>query len=168
MPNWCKGVLKVRGKKKDLLNFINNGIERLGWPRIEEEYTNYPLNIEEDEYGDLFIPETDQEHHSWLYFKDSRRLFIDENVQWYWNDDTEEELEEVYVQCLDIKQAWNLEPEYFKKISKEFELDFKIIGLECGCQFSQEIEVINGEITKYEENEYEDYNWEVYDPRIGG
>lgn len=33
MPNWCKGVLKVRGKKKDLLNFLNNGIERWGYPR---------------------------------------------------------------------------------------------------------------------------------------
>ena len=24
MPNWCEGYLKIRGKKKDLINFIEN------------------------------------------------------------------------------------------------------------------------------------------------
>ena len=26
MPNWCEGYLKIRGKKKDLINFIENEI----------------------------------------------------------------------------------------------------------------------------------------------
>ena len=29
MPNWCEGYLKIRGKKKDLKNFIENEIKLL-------------------------------------------------------------------------------------------------------------------------------------------
>lgn len=33
MPNWCEGYLKIRGKKKDLINFIENEL-------IEKEYVS--------------------------------------------------------------------------------------------------------------------------------
>lgn len=172
MPNWCKGVLKVRGKKKDLINFLNNGIERYGWPRDEEgEYTKYPLNAETDEFGDTFVNQTDKEHDSWLYFKDSRRCFIEDNINWYWDSSEDEELEEEYIQCLDIKQAWRLEPDYFKETSEKYNVDFRMKGFECGYCFTQEIEVIKGEITLNQVNsykEYQEYQWNVYDPRLGG
>lgn len=171
MPNWCKGVLKVKGKKKDLLTFLNNGIERYGYPRDENgEYTKYPLNIQTDEYGETFVNHTDEKDNSWLYFKDSRRCFIETSISWYWDTSDVEDLEEEYIKCLDIKQAWRLEPDYFKTISEIYNIDFKIIGIECGMGFSQEIEVVKGEIT-YKENVFKDYKefeWEVYDPRLGG
>lgn len=25
MPNWCKGTLKIRGKKEDIVNFLEKG-----------------------------------------------------------------------------------------------------------------------------------------------
>jgi hypothetical protein len=168
MPNWCSGVLKVRGKKKDILNFLNNGIERIGYPRDKDDnYTKYPLNAQLDEYGDVFCKETDEEHHSWLYFKDSRRLFIEKNIEWYFNYGIEDDEEEI--QALDIKQAWNLEPDYFIDISKKYNVDFKMMGFECGGCFTQEIEVVKGNLVLNKVNEYkENYWWEVYDPRLGG
>ena len=82
MPNWCKGVLKVRGKKKNLLNFLNNGIERYGYPRyVNDDYTKYPLGVKIDDWGCYFVEKTDSEHDSWLYIKDSRRCFIEENIE---------------------------------------------------------------------------------------
>lgn len=164
MPNWCEGVLKVRGKKKDLLNFINNEIVRYGYPRTETDgYSLYPLDVKFDEFGDLFIEETDEKNHSWLYFNNSRRLFIEKNVEWhFWNEDEDE------LQVLDIKQAWRIDEDYFVDISKKYNIDFKIMAFECGMCFSQEIEVIKGELTQNKENTYDDYNWEVYDPRLGG
>jgi len=165
MPNWCEGVLKVRGKKKELLNFINSGIIRYGYPRDElDDYTQYPLDVKIDKYGDLFINETDDKNHSWLYFKDSRRLFIEKDVNWlFWDEEDEE-----HIQCLDIKQAWRIEPYYLIEISKKYNVDFRVMAFECGMCFSQEIEIIKGELTLYKENQYDDYNWEVYDPRLGG
>ena len=168
MPNWCEGVLKVRGKKKDLINFLNNGIERYGYPRDENnDYTKYPLDIQVDKYGEYLIKQTDSEHNSWLYLKDSRRCFIESNIEWYLVEDEDDEC----IQCLDIKQAWRLEPDYFKEISKIYNIDFRMIGFEMGGIFTQEIEVIKGEITIYNVNSYDDYKkymWEVYDPRLGG
>ena len=172
MPNWCKGVLKIKGKKKDLLTFLNNGIERYGYPRDEnDEYTKYPLNVETDEWGDVFVNYTDKKNNSWLYFKDSRRCFIEECIEWYWDTSNVEDLEEEYIKCLDIKQAWSLEPDYFKEISQKYNVDFRMTGFECGGCFTQEIEIIKGEITLNKVNEYkewEQYQWEVYDPRLGG
>ena len=164
MPNWCEGVLKVRGKKKDLLNFINNEIVRYGYPRTEtNDYTLYPLDVKFDEFGDVFIEETDEKNHSWLHFNNSRRLFIEKNVEWhFWTEDEDE------LQVLDIKQAWRIDEDYFVDISKKYNIDFKIMAFECGMCFSQEIEVIKGELTQNKKNTYDDYNWEVYDPRLGG
>ena len=115
MPNWCKGVLKIRGKKENLINLIQNEIERYGFPSTTDSYTKYPLDLKIDEYGDVFVNHTDNEHNSWLYFKDSRRLFIEENIEWYFDDYDEEE-----IHVLDIKQAWRLEPEYFVELSKKY------------------------------------------------
>lgn len=166
MPNWCEGVLKVRGKKKDLLNFVCNGLERRGYPEDSHyEYTKYPLNEQIDEYGDIFINHTDKEHHSWLYFKNSRRLFIEDNIEWNFYGDEDEE----QIQVLDIKQAWRLEPDYFIDLSEIYNIDFKMMGFECGCCFTQEIEVVKGNLILDKVNEYQEkYNWEVYDPRLGG
>lgn len=165
MPNWSKGVLKIRGKKKDIINFLNSGIERYGYPRNGEDYTELPLNIQCDEFGDIFCEETDEEHHSWLHFKNSRRLFVNGNIEWYFNDD--ENIEEVV--ALDIKQAWRIDEEYFVDTSKTYNIDFKLMVFENGCCFTQEIEVVKGELILNRTTEYkENYAWEVYDPRLGG
>lgn len=163
MPNWCKGVLKIRGKKENLINLIQNEIERYGFPSTPDSYTKYPLDLKIDEYGDIFVDHTDNEHHSWLYFKDSRRLFVEENIEWFFSNDEEEE-----IQALDIKQAWNLESEYFAELSKKYNVDFRMTGFECGCCFIQEIEVIKGKITIDNATQPENYSWIAYDPRLGG
>ena len=164
MPNWSKGVLKIRGKKKDIINFLNNGIERYGYSKKGEDYAELPLNIQFDEFGGIFFKETDEEHHSCLHFKNSRRLFVDGDIEWYFGSD--ENKEEVVV--LDIKQAWKVDEDYFVNSSKTHNIDFKLMVFENGCCFTQEIEVVKGElilnrITEYRKN----YNWEVYDPRLG-
>lgn len=165
MPNWCQGIMKVRGTKEKLLKFLNEGIERRGFPRTEsDDYTIYPLNITENDYNEVNIRVTDEEHNSWLYFKDSRRMFIESNIEWYfWGEDGETE-----IKILDIKQAWNIEADYLQEVSKKFNIDIRVEAYECGCAFKQEIEIINGEITIDKVIEYDDYNWEAYDPRLGG
>lgn len=162
MPNWCSGVLKVRGKKKDLLNFIQNGIEEVIY--INGKLTSKSVDFQLDEFGDLYINLTRKD----IYIKDTRRCFIIDDIEWHWDDNNKTDLEKTYIQCLDVHQAWYLEKENFKEISKQYNIDFRIIGFECGMQFTQEIEVKNGDITLYKESKYDDYEWEVYDPRLGG
>ena len=171
MPNWCKGVLKVRGKKEDLLNFLNDGFRRYGYSKEPvENYApilkvEYPLNINKDEFGNILLYETDKENNSWLYFKDSHRCFVTENIEWYLDDIDDEDISINYI---DIKQAWDLDSDYFKEISKKYNIDFRILGFEAGMLFTHEIEIIDGQITLDKKLKYYDYEWEVCDPRIGG
>ena len=40
MPNWCEGYLKIRGKKEDIVNFVENEIRLVKTENIlsEPEY----------------------------------------------------------------------------------------------------------------------------------
>lgn len=162
MPNWCEGVLKARGKKKDLFKFLNYGIERLNYKKGPDfSLEEIPLGLKVDEeFGEYELTE---ESIGWLHIKDTRRCFLD-SLHWWLPDDEEE----VVIRCIDIKQAWRLEVEQFANISRKYHIDFKIKGYESGGQFSQEFEILDGNITKYEEKQYENWWWDVDDPRLGG
>lgn len=45
MPNWCEGYLKIRGKKEDIVNFIENEIKLLKLKSIilEPEYVDIKM-----------------------------------------------------------------------------------------------------------------------------
>ena len=160
MPNWCEGVLKVRGKKKNLINFLKNGIERLALEIENHEVIEIPLDLKFDKDFDEYRLEGGK---GTLHIKDTRRCFLD-SLEWYLS----EEDDDVMIQCIDIRQAWCLEVKQFVAISKKYHVDFKIKGYECGGQFSQEFEILDGFLNKYEEKTYKDWYWDVDDPRLGG
>lgn len=69
---------------------------------------------------------------------------------------------------IDVKQAWGFIADDLARISQKYGVDFRIFATESGMEFCQEIEVINGEITKDRIIPYTDFMWEAPDPRIGG
>ena len=170
MPNWCEGILKLRGSKKDLVDFALNVLKRYGYLDNNDYVTGaseLPLNPEIDGY-DLFIENKSMientPRYSWIYFKDSKRVFLNENLDWgfYGGENT------IYVQVLDIKQAWDIDTEYLLKLAQEYHLDVKFNGFEMGMQFTREIEIVDNQVISDTTTEYDDYEWEVYDPRLGG
>lgn len=64
--------------------------------------------------------------------------------------------------------AWALESEPYEGLSKKYGLDFRFYGYECGMEFNQETEVVDGETTIDREIQYDDYYWECPDPMLGG
>ena len=42
MPNWCRGTLKVRGKKKNVIEFMLKGLKPVGFVL---ELMNFSLTI---------------------------------------------------------------------------------------------------------------------------
>ena len=60
------------------------------------------------------------------------------------------------------------EKEEFDVVLKKYGLDFRFYGYECGMEFNQEIEVVNGETTIDREIRFDDYFWECPDPTLGG
>lgn len=161
MPNWCAGELKVRGKKQDIENFIeNNIIHYLDWTCEESE--TFKKNIDEDDYI-VYILENYESHNQFSYLKDSRRHFISNNeiiVQEMKNNES--------ISIMNFRAAHDIDTDYLVKVSEEYNLDLKIYAFECGMEFNRDIEVHKGQVIKDETIEFKDYQWECVCPNIGG
>lgn len=165
MPNWCKGVLKVRGSVENVSKFLLEGIDYNDYqytPLISKdgtttlEETAIPRGTVKKEIDDQGVCITCTEG---LYIKDTCRMFISsDNIDCYRTD----------LIFIDVEQAWNIKSEDLAKISSKYGVDLRIFATESGMEFCQEIEVINGEITIDREVPYSDFMWEAPDPRIGG
>ena len=44
----------------------------------------------------------------------------------------------------------------------------KIHGFECGMEFNQVVEIVDGKIMKDEELQFKDYQWDCIFPNLGG
>lgn len=164
MPNWAEGTLKIRGTRADIKNFLENGLDAIDTVAaiqifIGKNNNHEPNKIEirqDDWEMTLKAPEG-------LYIKGTRRAFFEGPIQWYFDDKHKEVL------TIDsFKQAWGVDAEQFAQISKTYNLDIRIYVFERGMEFNQEVEVIKGEVTKNQEIQFNDYDWECINPLLGG
>ena len=144
MPNWCEGYLKIRGKKEDIVNFVENEIRLVKTENIfaEPEYLEIKMMVNSCEY----------------------RFFVEsEEISFYYYED------EVCYLTLDVKQAWCIDvQDILVEHSKKYHVDFNIYASESGMEFEQYITVVNGELVKNEEREYTDFQFEAINPELGG
>lgn len=167
MPNWSEGTFKVRGKREDIINFLKNellgsvqmifGNNEEGTPTVEHKHRE--VTIKEDDY-DFTIECKDG-----FFISGSRRAFIEsESICFDFYDRHTEHLE-----IMGFKQAWAVIPDNYTAASKKYNLDFKIFAFERGMEFTQEIEIIKGEVTKdIVKEKFEDYFWDVPFSEMGG
>ncbi len=161
MPNWCKGVLKVRGTKENIVNFLQNGLQSVNF--LGDNTGNHTVEIEDDE-----IEIKDVKGDFWI--KNTHRNFIERTREYSsiylslrkYSDDT-------FVCAIDgFKSAWGIDAKDLAIISKEYGIDFKIYAFEMGMEFNQDIEIVAGEIVKDEEIKFDNYAWDCINPLIGG
>jgi hypothetical protein len=162
MPNWCEGNIRFRGKPESIKKFLLNELKIVGLIR-EDDYSP----IVKDEYDELSIeiPEIEHRNYAQFYIKGTHRNFIDsrEIYAYICSDD------ECATVCIeDFKAAWAIESAPYLAHSKNYGIDIKIVGFEKGMEFSQLIEIVNGEITEDKEYKYEDWDWESLQPNYGG
>lgn len=164
MPNWCKGVIKVRGKKQDVISFLENEILKMNYTGLFESPKSENIKMEYDGYVYSYKLEDDKKEY--LYLNNSTRCFIEQNeIEIYVYSDSDEK--ETYV-TLEFKQAWDVEEDLFEKLSEKYNIDFNIYATERGMEFERYITLINGEFTKNETKEYYDFMFEAINPEIGG
>lgn len=170
MPNWCEGVLKVRGPIENIKKFLFEGTDYNDYkyiPHLNEkgilvlEETAIPREgvIQKIDENGVYITNTEE-----LYIKDTRRMFIA-------SDDIGSNVirrDNTALIFIDVKQAWGFIANDLARISQKYGVDFRIFATESGMEFCQEIEVLQGEITIDRIIPYNDFNWEAPDPRIGG
>lgn len=151
MPNWCRGKLKVRGNKKNLIEFILKGLQPVSYFGDKKD----PLKINENEY-------ITSQCGCWI--EGTTRGFI-ENLDLYIGDLSENDQEIIF---FDSKFAWGIEATELREICKKYNIDMRIYAFERGMEFNQEIEIIDGEITIDRKITFDDYRWKCPFPDIGG
>lgn len=172
MPNWSEGVLKIRGTKQNIENFFRNGIDYndyryeisankdTGKSGIQTIVVPRDCSIEIDD-DEIIIKNT-----KGLYIKNTYRMFIMDNEIWRSFHKKDADAKEVVY--FSIQQAWAVSAQDLQTLSKQYNCDFKIFATECGMEFCQDIEVVEGEIIRNEEINYDDFRWEAPNPTLGG
>lgn len=147
MPNWAKGTLKVRGAKKNVKRFVLQTFD----------------DVIFDNWGaEVFVNHS--KNHTDVWMNQTRRAFVDfsDEIFGYPNENGDIILEFPFM------QAWAAIPENYSEISKKYDVDIKIFTFEQGQEFTQEVEIIKGKITKDSCYQYDDYKLEVSFSNLGG
>ena len=166
MPNWCEGYLKVRGKKKDIINYIENEIVLIKQESIISEPQYIDIKMQDDGVECFF--KYNKSFTEFLYLKNTRRFFVESEEISFYYDGYEDEDEICYL-TLDIKQAWSIEIQtLLVEHSKKYSVDFNIFASDCGIEFEQYITVVDGKLLKNEEKIYTDFRFEAINPDLGG
>lgn len=163
MPNWAEGILKVRGTRANIKQFLKEGLKPI--PDVSGEiaammgrrFEEPEVEIKEDKW------DFNMKSKNGFYINGTRRAFIEGNIEWYFDDKHEEILT---IEA--FKQAWGVDVQSFAEISKVYSLDMKIYVFERGMEFNQDIEIHKGEVIKDNEIKFDDYQWECLMPNLGG
>lgn len=159
MPNWIRGSIKFRGKLKDIIKFFDECVEDA---EVEKDTYNGDKSLE---YYYVFLSNSNEKH-VW-YLKGSDRAFITDETNNYIVVDSND-LESIQIMAFDFKQAWGFETDYYKDISSKYDIDIRLYGIERGMGFTEEIEIIKGEVILNSTIHYYDFDWECPFPWYGG
>lgn len=162
MPNWCEGTLKVRGKLENVQRWCNENIKVYNC-HFNQDDNNWE-NVLDTEAVKIKIDdeEIDIKVCDDAYIKGTRRHFVQEGS--YYGS----EHNGIMRLTLNIKAAWCFEYEPFLEMAKEYGVDFRFYGFECGMEFNQEVIIENGKLVADNEITYDDYFWGCPFPNLGG
>lgn len=162
MANWATGSIRLKGKAKDIVNFMDNGIEGVDYIGHKK-----PDNVTKVAYGEI---ECAYAFKGTAWIKDTKRAFIDTDTLKLWNCVyiDADNWNDIISIAMPLKQAWEVSAENFVAISKKYNVDVAIHAFEMGMKFEQDILIVGGEIKKNDKNDYEDYTFECSMPFIGG
>ena len=169
MPNWCEGIMKVRGTKEQIKNFLENGcVLQANWGGIElstKDLVIFDDAYPDEMYLDLPVNQTDMN----LWIKGTHRHFF-ENLedyaeQWCGFDHYSDGRG---IWMCNFKAAWVINPLELLDVCKEYGIDMRIYAYERGVQFEQEMCIENGELVIDRSIGYDDYKWESANPTLGG
>lgn len=155
MPNWCEGTLKVRGSFQNIKKFILEGMQPVSFIGEDRKF-----QVSEEDDTSLYISEIKDN----LWLRGTSRHFCSPD---YIEIDVDCPDETVIV-TFPFKAAWAIDSDKLLLLCKEFKVDMKIQGFECGMQFSQVVEIVDEEIIHDEELKYDNWKWDCPCPEMGG
>lgn len=162
MPNWCEGMLKIRGKQENVFNLLADNLQV--WKRIivkepkidiREELDREAIEINRED-GTIYVNDT-------AHIKGTRRNFVEPNDINVWK-----RKDGNACVAVEFKSAWGVESEPYVELSKAYNVDIKIEAFEKGMEFSRYILIENGNLKEDREDKYDDYVWDCVMPNLGG
>lgn len=162
MPNWCEGMLKIRGRQENVFNLLADNLQV--WKTIIVNEPEFDMRKELDkeaieidrEDGTIYVEKT-----AWI--KGTRMNFVEPNDINIWKGKDENA-------CVAIKfkSAWDVDSEPYVELSKIYNVDIKIEAFERGMEFSRYILIESGNLKEDKEITYDDYVWDCVMPNLGG
>lgn len=162
MPNWCTGDLKIRGKYKDIKEFLSKEMFILGEDILNREYKAPVIN--EEDGIEISVGKQG------MWFRNAYRSFFEDDIFIYLDLDDEKNKDEKVITANlgELSSAGGIDTKALIKLSEQYNLDFKIYAYEKGMQFNIDFEVHKGEVIINDKIEFNDYIWECTNPQIGG
>lgn len=160
MPNWCEGMLKIRGKQEDVFNLLADNLQVWKVVTIREDGMREELDkeaIEIDREDETIYVEKA------AHIKGTRRNFVEPNEINVWK-----RKDGNACIAVEFRAAWGVESEPYIELSKAYNVDIKIEAFERGMEFSRYILIENGNLKEDKETGYDDYVWECVMPNLGG
>lgn len=165
MPNWCEGYLKIRGKKKDIINFIENEIVLIKRENLISEQQLIDIKMGDDGLYECYF-KYNKSYNEFLYLKGTRRFFVESEELSFYHDGNDDDICNI---TLWIKQAWCIDIQtLLVEHSKKYSIDFNIFASESGMEFEQYITIVDGKLLKDEVRKYDDFCFEAVNPDLGG
>ncbi len=155
MPNWCEGTLRARGSKENLTEFLKKSlVKQIFEPPlfIKEE----PVQID-DELEEIEIPQKTRIIGLGRCFIEADYIFPRKIKN-----------SKLYVVAIPCKTSWSFKAETLLDLATKYKIDIRVYGFELGMEFNQDIEIIDGKITKDNCIEFDDYDWDCIMPSLGG
>ena len=131
MPNWCEGMLKIRGKQEDVFCLLINNLSV--WKTVLQKEPSISIVEIPDEDGIKIDVKNKTIHvNNLAYIKGTCRNFVEPNdIEVYKGVDGNSCV------ALEFKGAWTINSEPYVNLSRKYNVDIKIEAFERGMEFSQ-------------------------------
>lgn len=159
MPNWICGTFRVKGKKENIANLIENGFKPVDGCETTgiEKSPNIEFGYRKNGYDCVWLEDTKRQ---FVEF-DSIYPFPVENKN---NTD--------FMFCCDFRGAWRIDIGGITELAKKYGVYIRVNGYECGMQFEETYEVDDeGTEIEHTVKRYErcaDWVWLCASPNMGG
>lgn len=187
MPNWAEGNLRVRGKRENVLNFIQhelvgvqetintvwdeNTLDKDGNPtacNVKRELV--PVTIEENCGGESIIIRRPPDTGDTFYFRDSDRQFLfteDNDIELYFSEGRNLNKDTIVI-FEDFNGGWDVDHQYFKTKAVQYKVDIRIFVWELGMCWSAIDTFYRTGRCEFETRQYSDWMWDSPMPHYGG
>lgn len=162
MPNWCEGIMKIKGDFDDVKECVMNMFEpvRYSSDNPEPKVEDYIKIIDDGSSGEEFWMNIKRT----CYIKGTRRAFVEpQDIDFALSTKNN-----TTVSVIEFKQAWDMIAENYVDLSKDYNVDIKLHGFEHGMEFVRNVLIKKGEIIYNNDIQYEHYMWDCWFPNLGG